>query len=75
MGQEYQVLNITELSRLSPAGTIDKYYRHKIQTRGGVILTHDIHERDFTPDRVEKILAEKAANADKILLSGQSPRT
>lgn len=64
----YKVLRIDELTRLSTVGAgVEKYYRHKIRTRGGTVLTVDIDADDFTPDKAGPILAEKAANADKML--------
>ena len=66
MGTAYKVLRIDELSRVSETRGIEKYYRHQIKTKGGVILTVDIDEENFTPEKAAPILEEKAANADKI---------
>ncbi len=67
MGNEYKVLKIDELTRVGETGGIEKYYRHQIKTKGKVILTVDINESDFTPEKSAVILAAKAQNADKIL--------
>jgi len=66
MEKAYKVLKIDELTRVSETRGIEKYYRHQIKTKGGIILTIDIDEDDFTPEKAEPILAAKATNADKI---------
>ena len=63
----FKVLKIDEMTRLSDAGGVEKYYRHQIKTRGGVILTVDISERDFTAEKAAPILEKHATEADKIL--------
>lgn len=67
MAKEYTVLKILELTRESDAGGIERYYRHRIKTTGGVVLTVDISEKDFTEDKAAPILAKKATEADKVL--------
>ncbi len=67
MDKLYKVLRIDELSKLSETGGIVKVYRHQIKTKGGVVLTVEIEEKDFTPEKVDEILTKKAQNADKIL--------
>jgi len=62
-----KVTKIIEMSRITPAGEIVKYYRHSIMTAGGASLTVDISEADFTADRAEPILRARAEEADKIL--------
>lgn len=66
MSAAYKVLKIDELTRVSETRGIEKYYRHQIKTKGGVILTVDIDEEDFTPEKADVILTGKAQNADKI---------
>ena len=63
----FKVLKIDEMTRLSDTGGIEKVYRHQIKTKGGVVLTVDISERDFTAEKAAPILEKKAAEADKIL--------
>jgi len=67
MGTEYKVLKITELSRVADLGGIEKYYRHSIKSKGGVVLTVDLSFKDFTAEAAGPILAAAAVNADKIL--------
>lgn len=67
MPKLYEVIKIDELSRLTDTQGIERYYRHRIRTKGGTVLTEDIDEKDFTPEKVSVILAAKAENADKIL--------
>jgi len=67
MANEYKVLKIDELTRVSDLHGIEKYYRHTIKTKGGVVLSVNVDEGDFTPEKAGPILAEKAKQADSIL--------
>ena len=63
----FHVLKIDEMTRLSETGGVEKFYRHQIKTKGGVVLTVDVGEKDFTDEKVLPLLASKASMADKIL--------
>uniref|UniRef100_A0A6M3XS82 Uncharacterized protein n=1 Tax=viral metagenome TaxID=1070528 RepID=A0A6M3XS82_9ZZZZ len=67
MSAEYKVLKIDELTRMSDIGGIEKYYRHQIKTKGGIVLSININEKDFTAEKAAPILLKKAQEADKIL--------
>ena len=67
MTAEYKVLQITPMSRVADEGGIEKYYRLKIKTKGGVVDTVDIDEENYTPEKAGPILLLAAQNADKIL--------
>lgn len=67
MPVEYKVLKIDEMVRPGEIAGIEKYYRHTIKTKGKVVLTVDIREEDFTPEKSAIILLKAAQNADKIL--------
>ena len=67
MGKAYKVLKIDELTRMADAGGIEHYYRHTIKSKGGVVLTVDVAEKDFTAEKAAPLLELKAAEADKIL--------
>jgi len=66
MPAEYKVLKIDEMVRPGEVTGIEKYYRHTIKTKGGVVLTVDIDEEDFTPEKAAPILLKKAKEADAI---------
>jgi len=66
MADEYEVISIDELQRVRDTGGLEKYYRHRIRTKGGVVLTVDIDPVDFTPEKTGPILSKAAKNADKI---------
>ena len=72
MSNNYTVTKIDELTRLGEDGGIEKYYRHKIKTAGGVSLTVDIDEADFYPAKAAAMLNDAAVNADEILHSGNN---
>ena len=61
------VTKIIEMSRITAAGEIVKYYRHSLTTAGGASLTVDISIEDFTAAKAEPILRARAEEADKIL--------
>lgn len=67
MSKPFTVLSIDEMTRVAKGGGIERFYRHRIMTKGEVVLTVDISEGDFTPEKAEPILAQAAHNADKIL--------
>ena len=67
MGTEYKVLKIDEIVRPGEVGGIEKFYRHQIKTKGGIVLTVDIDEKNFTAEKSAPILLRKAQEADKIL--------
>lgn len=67
MGAEYKVLKIDEMARPGEVGGIERFYRHTIKTKGGVVITVDIAEKDFTAEKADPILTKKAQEADKIL--------
>ena len=67
MEKDYKVLKIDEMTRVAELGGIEKYYRHQIKTKGGIILSIDIDEKSFTAEKAAPILLKKAQEADKIL--------
>lgn len=67
MATEYTVLKIDELTRVSDLHGIEKYYRHTLKTKGGVVLTVNVDEKDFTKEKAPPILTKKAQEADAIL--------
>jgi len=66
MTAEYKVLKIDEMVRPGDAGGIEKFFRHQIKTKLGTVLTVDVEEKDFTPEKAVPILLAAAQNADKI---------
>lgn len=66
MAEAYTVVKIDELSRVSDTKGLEKYYRVTIRSRLGTVLTVDVSEADFTPERMKPILQTRAVEADKI---------
>jgi len=67
MGGSFKVLKIDEMTDFDDVGRIVHKYRHTIKTKGGVVLSVDISEADFTAEKAAPILEKKAVEADKIL--------
>jgi len=70
MPNEYKVLKIDELTRLGETEGVERYYRHKIKTKGGTILTVDISADNFEAAKAGPILLTAAQNADTVLKLG-----
>lgn len=70
MAAEYKVLKIDELTKPDDVRGIKHAYRHTIKTKGGVILSVEVSEENFTEEKVAPILLAAAQNADKILRLG-----
>ena len=51
----FTVLKIDEMTRLSDISGVERYYRHRIKTKGGVVLTIDIDEANFTDEKARPI--------------------
>lgn len=66
MSAEYKVLRIDEMTRIGEVGGIEKFYRHSIKTKGGIVITVNVSENDFTAEKAAPILLAAAQNADKI---------
>ena len=67
MVDEYKVISTDELTRLSDTRGVEQYYRLRIKTKGGVVITVEIDEKDFTPEKAGPVLLERAKNADQIM--------
>lgn len=67
MAVEYKVLSIDEMVKPGEVGGVERFYRHRIKTKGGVVLTVDIDEKNFIEEKAAPILLKKAKEADAIL--------
>ena len=67
MAANYKVLSIDEMVKPGEISGIERFYRHRIKTKGGVILTVDVSEKDFTAEKAAPILDARAVEADKIM--------
>lgn len=68
MAEAYKVISIDELSKLNETKQgLERYYRHRIKTKGGVVLTVDVEARDFNAKKAAPILLKAATEADEVL--------
>lgn len=67
MANEFKVLKVDQLTRVSDTKGLEPYFRVQLKTKGGIVLTVDIDEDDYTEAKAAPILLEKAKNADAIL--------
>lgn len=67
MDKDFKVLRIDELTRIGETGNIQKFYRHQVKSKSGVIFTVDIPEANFTAEKAQPILLAKAQEVDKIM--------
>jgi len=70
MGNKYEVIQADQLTRVNDTRGLENYYRVKIRTEGGTVLSVDIDEKDWTPEKSGPILLAAAENADAILKLG-----
>jgi hypothetical protein len=66
MAKEYTVKRIRELTRLTEAGDLEKFYRIEVVTTAGTAFTVDIPESQSRPEAVEKVLEARAKELDAI---------
>ncbi len=67
MEKAYKVLKIDSLTRMGDVQGVERYYRIRYKTKGGVIDSVDIDEKDYTEEKVEATLTKLAQRHDKIL--------
>jgi len=67
MEKAYKVLKITQMVRPRDEGGVETYRRVMLKTKGGVVMSVDINEADFTAETAGPILLAAAEQADKIL--------
>ena len=67
MSKEYEVIKSDQLTRVSDTRGLENYYRVQIRTKAGVVISVDVDEEEFTPEKIAPILQAKAANADRIM--------
>lgn len=67
MSAEYEVLKIDEMTRISDVGGVEKYYRHQVKTKGGIVFTIDLSEPATTPEKAAPRILKRAIELDKIL--------
>lgn len=65
--KEYKVLKIDEMVRPGEITGIERYYRITYKTKGGVVATTNVDEKDYTPEKVAALLTKLAQAHDKIL--------
>ena len=60
MEQSYEVLNIIELTTITPEGEVGKTHRITARTGAGDRFTIDVPEADFVPGKVTELLRAQA---------------
>lgn len=68
MAKEYTVLKVTPMSRVADEGGIEKYYRIKYKTEGGIVDTFDVPEKEYTAKDLPPIILKLAQKHDAMLL-------
>ena len=66
MAKVYTVDDVTERTTITPKGLIVKEYRVTATTSSGVIFSVTIPEGDFSKEKADKILSDKAMLIDGI---------
>jgi len=66
MAKLYTVDDVTERTTITRTGLIQKMYRVIATTSSGIMFSLEIPEPDFTKEKVDKILSQKAAELEAI---------
>lgn len=66
MAKLYRDVDIVERTTITPEGRVTKTYRLSATTTSGIRFTTEVTEEDFSPEKIDKILTEKATNIEKI---------
>jgi hypothetical protein len=66
MAKRYTVQEIVERSTISRSGKVEKLYRVSATSESGTAFTVEIPEVEFTKEKVDKILVDKAALMDEV---------
>lgn len=66
MAKLYKVTDITERTNITRQGKVEKLYRITAESQAGTIFTIEVPEADFNKEKVDQVLAEKAALIDGI---------
>ena len=60
MAKPYKVDDVTERTTISRGGLVQKIYRVTATSQSGTVFTVEIDEPNFTEEKVDQILTEKA---------------
>lgn len=66
MSKLYKVVDVTERTMITKTGAIEKVYRVTAESQAGTTFTVEVPQADFNKDKVDHVLAEKAALIDEI---------
>jgi len=66
MAELYKDVDIIERTTITREGLIQKVYRVSATTKNGVLFSLDIPEKEFSKEKVDKILSKRAAELDAI---------
>lgn len=66
MPKSYKVDDVMERTTITRTGAVQKIYRVTATSQGGTQFTVEIPESDFNKEKVDQVLAEKAAVIDEI---------
>jgi len=67
MANEYTVLKGDELTRVADTGELEKYRRYQLRTKGKMIISVDLDEEDWPPEKANPIFTAAAREADQVL--------
>lgn len=65
-GKLYHDVDVVERTEISPVGKVMKVYRVSAYTRRDTYFTITVDEKDFSKEKVDKLLAEKAALIESV---------
>jgi hypothetical protein len=66
MAAEYKVTDSVEMTGIDKARGIFKFRRYTLQTKGGSVITVELEEKNWTPEKAAPIFLKAATEEDKI---------
>ena len=66
MATEYKVTDSVEMTGIDREKGIFKYRRYTLRTKAGSVLTVDLEEKNWTPEKAAPIFLKAATEEDKI---------
>jgi hypothetical protein len=66
MASEYKVIDSVEMTGIDRLKGVFKYRRYTLRTKSGSIITVDLDEKDWTPEKASAIFLKYATEEDKI---------
>ena len=66
MAAEYKVIESVEMTGIDKVRGVYKFRRYTLRTKSGSVITVELEDKDWTPERASPIFLKAATEEDKI---------